>query len=103
MSVYYRLYQNGVFSGFRRSRLNQHPNQSLIHIDGCKDSNGAKFYLGKKVILVRKAQNTKHNSRYRSIWGKVIATHGKSGVVRAKFTHNLPAEAIGESVRVLLH
>lgn len=83
--------------------MNQHPNQALIHIEGCLDTKGANFYLGKKVILVRKAQNKKQNTRYRSIWGKIIAAHGKSGVVKAKFRHNLPAESIGDMVRVLLH
>ena len=103
MKCLYRLYQTGVFSGFRRSRLNQHPNQALVHIEGCQDVKGAQFYLGKKVVIVRKAENEKNNSRYRALWGKVISTHGKSGVVRAKFKRNLPGEAIGEKVRVLLH
>ena len=83
--------------------MNQDHNQSLIHIEGVADVKGAQFYLGKKVVLVRKAQNERNNSRFRTIWGKVIATHGKSGVVRAKFRRNLPAQAIGEKVRVLLH
>ena len=97
------MYQTGVFSGFRRARLNQKPNQALIHIEGCQDINSAKFYLGKKVALLRKAETEKNGSNYRVAWGKVIATHGKSGVVRAKFRKNLPGEAIGEKVRVLLH
>ncbi|CAI2382477.1 unnamed protein product [Moneuplotes crassus] len=98
-----KLYQTGVFSGYRRSRLNQDPNQALIHIEGCQDLKGARFYLGKKVVLLRKAETEKNGSRYRAAWGKVISTHGKSGVVRAKFKRNLPGEAIGEKVRVLLH
>ena len=98
--VRYRLYQTGVFSGFRRARLNQHPNQALIHIEGCQDLTGARWYLGKKVVLARKSHN---NTNYKTIWGKVIACHGKSGVVRAKFVTNLPGEAIGKKVQVLLH
>ena len=97
------MYQPGVFSGFRRSRLNQKPNQALVHIEGCTDVDSSKFYHGKKVVLVRKAEKVKNNSRYRAIWGKVIASHGKNGVVRAKFKRNLPAEAMGQTVRVLLH
>jgi large subunit ribosomal protein L35Ae len=97
------LYQTAVFSGFKRSRMNQDPNQSLIHIEGCKDKPAARFYLGKKVVLIRKAQTQHSNSRYRTIWGRVIGTHGSNGVVRAKFRHNLPAEAIGSRVRVLLY
>ena len=98
-----RLYQTGVFSGFKRSRTNQDPNQSLIHIEGCRDTTAARFYLGKKVILVRKAQTQHQNSKYSTIWGRVVGTHGSNGVVRAKFRHNLPSEAIGNRVRVLLY
>uniref|UniRef100_A0A7S3JCV2 60S ribosomal protein L35a n=1 Tax=Euplotes harpa TaxID=151035 RepID=A0A7S3JCV2_9SPIT len=99
-----RLYQPGVFSGFRRSRVNQFPNHALIHIEGVKDVLASRFYLGKKVVLVRKAPTGgKSNKRFRTMWGKVISSHGKNGVVRAKFRHNLPAEAIGERVRVMLY
>ena len=97
------MYQTAVFSGFKRSRMNQDPNQALVHIEGCQDKTGAKFYLGKKVVLVRKAQTQHQNSRYRTIWGRVIGTHGSNGVVRAKFRHNLPPESIGSRLRVLLY
>ena len=43
-----------------------------------------------------------HNSRYRTIWGRVIRTRGSIGVVRAKFKHNLPPESIVSRLRVLL-
>lgn len=98
-----RLYQTAVFSGFKRSRTSQDPNQALVHIEGCKDTSAARFYLGKKVVLVRKSQTQHQNSRYRTMWGRVIGTHGSNGVVRAKFRHNLPPEAIGNRVRVLLY
>jgi len=97
------LYQTGVFSGYRRARLNQNPNHALIHIEGCQDIKSARFYLGNKIALLRKAETEKDGSNFRVQWGKIIATHGKSGVVRAKFKKNLPGEAIGEKVRVLLH
>ena len=42
-------------------------------------------------------------SKYRVIWGRVTRTHGGNGVVRSKFRHNIPPEAFGASVRVLLY
>ena len=44
-----------------------------------------------------------HNSRYRTIWGRVIGTHRSKLVVRAKFRHNLPLESIGSRLKILLY
>ena len=92
-----------MFVGFRRSKRNQKPHHSLLAIEGVHDSEAAKFYLGKRAVLIRKAQNARNNSRYRTIWGKVIATHGNSGMVRGRFKTNLPACAMGETLRVMMY
>ena len=92
------MYQRGVFAGFRRSRLRQSPTQSLIHIDGVTSKKGTEFYLGKTVVLVRRTQHKDNPTKFKPIYGKIIASHGKSGVVRAKFRSNLPPQFIGEEV-----
>lgn len=62
----------------------------------------SQFYHGKRVVYVYKVKSNK-GAAFRSIWGKVIGSHGNNGLVRAKFSTNLPGQAIGRAVRVMLY
>merc|ERR1712224_309338 len=98
-----RLYQNGVFTGFRRGKTTQNGSQALVHIENCPDKAGARFYLGRRVAYVFRAKNTVNNTKFRVHWGTVVNTHGHQGAVRVHFKRNLPPRAMGAKVRVMLY
>ena len=98
-----RLWVKSRFTGYRRNRETQRPNQALLRIEGVKDAKQANYYLGKRCVYIYKAGTTRNQSKFRTIWGRVSTTHGNSGAVIARFSPNLPARAMGANVRVMLY
>ena len=104
-----RLYVKGVFTGYRRNHHQQQEHTALLKLEGVFDQKAANFYVGKRACYLYKAHKkvTKPGksvaSRTRAIWGRVTRVHGSGGTVRAKFHHNLPPNAIGKRIRVLLY
>ncbi|KAF9897725.1 hypothetical protein BX616_005090 [Lobosporangium transversale] len=98
--IYFSLYAKGRVLGFKRAKRNQRPDISLIQIEGVKTAADTDFYLGKRVAFVYRAKREVNGSKIRCIWGRVTRAHGGSGVVKARFRHNLPAKSFGASVRV---
>jgi large subunit ribosomal protein L35Ae len=94
-----RLHVDGAFLGFKRGLRNQYNHIALIKIKGCDNKEDADFYLGKKVAFVLKTQD----NTFKVNWGKVCRHHGSNGVVRCRFARNLPPQAIGQRVRVMLY
>ncbi|KAH8103872.1 ribosomal protein L35Ae-domain-containing protein [Cristinia sonorae] len=97
------LYSKGRILGHKRAKRNTRPNTSLVQIEGVATKEDAQFYLGKRVAYVYKAKKEIHGSKVRVIWGRVTRPHGNSGVVKSKFSSNIPPHAFGASVRVMLY
>eukprot|EP00392_Amoebophrya_sp_AT5.2_P016752 g17048.t1 len=98
-----RLYQKGVITSYKRARKDLTPRQSLVKIEGVNTQEQTNFYKGKKIAFVYKCKREVKGSRFRVIWGKVRRAHGHNGMVRAKFTKNLPCTAFGAPCRIMLY
>ncbi|KAI6139708.1 ribosomal protein L35A [Pisolithus tinctorius] len=98
-----RLYCKGRVLGHKRAKRNSRPNTSLLQIEGVNNKEDAQFYLGKRVAYVYRAKTEVQGSKIRVIWGRVTRPHGNSGVVKSKFSSNLPPRAFGASVRIMLY
>ena len=67
------------------------------------------YYLQQSLSLSFQAKNKTSipgesgKSNLRVIWGKVTRTHGNAGSVRAKFAKNLPPQAMGKRVRLMMY
>ncbi|KAL0485875.1 ribosomal protein L33 [Acrasis kona] len=101
-----RLYSRGVILGYKRSLVKQYRHTSLLRIEGVQDKKDTKFYLGKRVAYLYTAKTKKTGPNTykgkRVIWGRIADYHGNSGVVKAKFSPQLPPSSIGQPVRVFL-
>jgi large subunit ribosomal protein L35Ae len=100
-----RLYVDGAILGYQRGYRNQNQDVSLIKIKNVDTKDEAKFYCGKKIAFVTrsKADGKTGKKEFRVQWGKVCRSHGSNGVVRCRFKRNLPPQAMGGRVRVMLY
>uniref|UniRef100_A0A453R069 Ribosomal protein L35Ae n=1 Tax=Aegilops tauschii subsp. strangulata TaxID=200361 RepID=A0A453R069_AEGTS len=89
-----RLYVRGTILGFKRSKSNQYESTSLVQVEGVNTKEDVAWYAGKRLAYVYKAKTKSNGTHYRCLWGKITRPHGNSGVVRAQFKSNLPAESM---------
>lgn len=77
---------------YRRSRHNQKTNQLILSVSKIKDKENAESLIGKEVVFT--TQNSKE------IKGKISASHGNKGCIRAIFEQGIPGQALGQTVEV---
>lgn len=88
-----------IFVSQRRGLRKIKPQQSLLKINNVVSKDQAKNYIGNCVAFYTQ----KKDGTQRVNYGRIINTHGKSGIVRAKFSRNLPPKAISTLVYVKLY
>lgn len=81
-----------LVTSYRRSRHKQYPNQILIKAEGIGYVKAHEL-LGKKVAVAV--------SKKKKMVGKIVALHGKKGVMRVRFSKGLPGQIIGKKCEVL--
>ncbi|MHA1379799.1 MAG: 50S ribosomal protein L35ae [Candidatus Helarchaeota archaeon] len=83
----------GTIMNYRRGKHITHPRHILIQFDGYENDKKAAVLIGREV-----AWETRSGKLMR---GKIVATHGRNGVVRAIFQKGLPGEALGTKLKII--
>lgn len=82
----------GVIVSCRRGPRTQKPKEYILSFPGIESVGEAARLIGRKVAWpVRK-----HEAR-----GKIVALHGKNGLVRARFRKGVPGQALGSLVEII--
>jgi large subunit ribosomal protein L35Ae len=79
----------GLVLQFRRGKQHYHPRHFILDL-GCKTKEDAQKLVGKEVRWTSPAGKV--------LVGKVSASHGNKGMVRAIFEHGLPGQAIATEI-----
>jgi large subunit ribosomal protein L35Ae len=82
----------GVIVSCRRGPKTQKPKEYILRFSGIESVSGAAHLIGRKVAWpIRK---------HKAI-GKIVALHGKNGLVRARFRKGMPGQALGSLVEII--
>jgi len=82
----------GVIVSYRRGPKTQNPKECLLRFPSVESAGEAGQLIGRKVAWPIKERKCR---------GKIVALHGKKGLVRARFRKGVPGEALGNQVEII--
>lgn len=83
--------KRGTIVNYRLGPKTQKPKECIIRINDITSSSDAGGLIGQRVAW---------KSGKTELVGKVVALHGKKGLVRARFRKGVPGQALGTSVEL---
>ncbi|MHA1649868.1 MAG: 50S ribosomal protein L35ae [Candidatus Helarchaeota archaeon] len=83
--------KTGVIVNYRRGRHTQYKRHVLLNFNLSSYQEAFKL-IGREIEWISPGGKV--------LKGKIVAVHGKKGIVRAIFKKGLPGEAIGQPVRI---
>jgi large subunit ribosomal protein L35Ae len=82
----------GVIMSCRRGPKTQRPKEYILRFPSIESESEAARLISRKVAW----PVGKHQAR-----GKIVALHGKNGLVRARFKTGVPGQALGSLVEII--
>jgi len=82
----------GFIVSYRMGPRTQRPKECILGFSNIKSSGEAARLVGRKVAWP---------AEERKIRGKIVALHGKGGLVRARFRKGIPGQALGTHVEII--
>lgn len=85
--------RKGLVKNYVRGVTTQRNNYMLIKVHGIESDEDAAKLIGKRVIW--------QTASGKEIRGKIVKVHGRNGLVRARFKHGLPGQALGTEIKIV--
>jgi len=82
----------GLIISYRKGPKTQKPKECLLKFPHITSPSEASSLIGRKVAWP---------IRDRKCIGKIVALHGRKGIVRARFRKGVPGEALGSLVEII--
>ena len=82
----------GIVVSCRRGPKTQKPKEYILRFPGIESVSRAAQLIGRKVAWPK----GKHVAR-----GKIVAVHGKNGLIRARFRKGIPGQALGSLMEII--